>query len=363
MTDLGATFYFAPGQYHLWIDTPVTPVPADEPLPLGMVCGDPAALNFGADGVCSYEVVIALDATDLAGLGQISPNGLHVAGSFQGWDPGGTPLEDAGDDLWVTTVVADEGSLVEFKFINGTTWDDAEVVPLGCGGEDGYGGYNRQILVEGANSGGGAVCFAACAACSSNLDFPGCTDADASNYDPDATVDDGSCTYSVVFQVDASLLDPVPSSVHVVGSFQGWNVAGTPMSEMGDGLWAVQLDLLGGTAIEYKFLSGPDWALEESVPEDCGTPNGFGGFNRSFTPSAAVNTLPVVCFSGCDACDTTVVDPPADGADFCGPGTVWDPSLSLCVGVATCSEDVDGDGLVGVSDVLALLSAFGGLCE
>jgi hypothetical protein len=71
--------------------------------------------------------------------------------------------------------------------------------------------------------------------------------------------------------------------------------------------------------------------------------------------------LPVVCFGGCSACED-VVDPPVDGAAFCGPGTVWDAGLALCVGFVDCSEDIDGDGLIGVSDVLILLSSFGGLC-
>lgn len=361
VTDLGATFYFAPGQYHLWMDTPVTPVPANDPLPLAVACSDAQALNFGADAPCTYEIHIAVDATDLAGLGGIAPGGLHVAGSFQGWSTVATPLEDAGDNVWQTTVVAEVGALIEFKFINGTTWNDAETVPMGCGGEDGYGGYNRQILVVDGNSGGDAVCFGGCAACYANLDFPGCTDADASNFDPEATVDNGTCTYSVIFQVDVSNLDSVPAGVYLAGSFQGWNPSGTPMNDAGDGLWVAQLDLTGSEPAQYKFLSGPDWAFEEGVPEACGAANGLGGFNRSVTPIAALNTLPVVCFGACGSCET-IVDPPADGAAFCGPGTVWDAATSLCIVLTTCSEDVDGDGLVGVSDVLALLSAFGGLC-
>ena len=32
------------------------------------------------------------------------------------------------------------------------------------------------------------------------------------------------------------------------------------------------------------------------------------------------------------------------------------------VGMVVQLEDIDGDGLIGVSDVLLLLSAFGGLC-
>ena len=361
VTDMGATFYFAPGQYHLWLDTPVVPVSPDAPLPLSAACNDETALNFGAEAVCSYEVVVSLDATDLVNAGVVSPSGLHVAGSFQGWNPGGTPLLDAGDNVWQTTVVADAGALLEFKFINGTVWDDAEVVPMGCGGEDGYGGYNRQMVVDGGGMVFGPVCFGGCAACLVNLDFPGCTDDGASNYDAGATIDDGTCTYGVVFQVDAGALDPVSEGVYLVGSFQGWNVAGTPMNDVGDGIWELQLDLIGNAAVEYKFLAGPDWALEEVVPEACGVSNGLGGFNRAFTPVAALNTLPVVCFGGCSACEN-VVDPPVDGAAFCGPGTVWDAGLALCVGFVDCSEDIDGDGLIGVSDVLILLSSFGGLC-
>lgn len=360
VTDLGADFFFAPGQWHLWIDTPVDIVSSNEPLPLSLVCNDAGALNFGADGACEYEVVIALDATDLISGPGIAAGGLHVAGSFQGWNPGGTPLEDVGGHVWQTTVVAEAGALLEYKFINGNSWGDAEVVPLGCGGEDGYGGYNRQWVVDGA-AGPGPVCFGGCAACNSNLDFPGCTDGAASNFDDWATSDDGSCAYSVVFRVDVSELDPAPDAVYLAGSFQGWNVAGTPMNTVGDGEWSVQLDVLGGGAVAYKFLAGPDWALEESVPAACGMDNGFGGYDRVMTPDATTGVLPLVCFGGCSEC-SGVVDPPAEGWAFCGPGTVWDDGLSLCVGITTCSEDVDGDGLVGVSDVLALLSAFGGLC-
>ena len=38
------------------------------------------------------------------------------------------------------------------------------------------------------------VCFASCSACVVNID--GCTDPTADNYDPSATVDDGTCTYT-----------------------------------------------------------------------------------------------------------------------------------------------------------------------
>ena len=53
------------------------------------------------------------------------------------------------------------------------------------------------------------------------------------------------------------------------------------------------------------------------------------------------------------------------GAGFCGPGTVWSPDLQLCVGTDeanACPEDITGDGIVTVADLLALLAAFGDVC-
>lgn len=361
VTDLGADFYFAPGQWHLWIDTPVEGVDFSEPLPLGFSCSDETALNFGADGACQYEVVLALDATDLVSAGALSPAGLHVAGSFQGWSPSTTALSDAGGNIWVTTVTATAGSLLEYKFINGATWDGAEGVPQGCGGEDGYGGFNRQVVVNGPDAAGGAVCFGACAACLTNLDFPGCTEPSAANFDPEANQDDGSCLYPVTFSVDVSEMTDAPEGVQVAGSFQGWDVAATPLVAQGEGIWEVEVLLPAGDSIQYKFLAGTDWSFEEFVPSACGVDNGLGGYNRSAPVDVGGIVLPTVCFSGCSSCSGG--GPSGNGAQFCGPGTVWDPFLELCVGQASlCGEDIDGDGLIGVSDVLLLLSAFGNPC-
>ena len=51
--------------------------------------------------------------------------------------------------------------------------------------------------------------------------MPGCTDPDASNYDPDATVDDGSCFYEETVNVDLSAgwnwISYLPQSGNTVG--------------------------------------------------------------------------------------------------------------------------------------------------
>ncbi len=48
---------------------------------------------------------------------------------------------------------------------------------------------------------------------------------------------------------------------------------------------------------------------------------------------------------------------------FCGNGTVWDVSTQLCLPTMICQEDLDHDGVIGVNDLMELLSSFGTLCE
>lgn len=358
VADLGSGYFFEPGQWHLWMDTPVAIVSPSAPLMLTEVCSDFEALNFEAEGPCLYAVSLTLDALDLQASGELSLEGIYVAGTFQGWSAGNTAMVDQGDGTWTVSFEASAGDLVEYKFLNGSDWEASEIVPAGCGIADGFGGYNRQVLVTGAD-GWGPICFGECVACSSNLDFPGCMDPQAVNFDVDANLDDGTCAYSVVFQVDVSCVVPVPEVVYVAGTFQGWDAGATPMMDEGDGVWAVQVPVQGAS-FDYKFLSMADWEMAENVPVSCGEADGFGGYNRSATPDSSVTELPLVCFGECAGCDCP--DEPLDGAQFCGPNTFWDASAGLCVGLTACEEDVDGDGIIGVTDVLALLSAFGNVC-
>ena len=46
----------------------------------------------------------------------------------------------------------------------------------------------------------------------------------------------------------------------------------------------------------------------------------------------------------------------------CGEGTFWDETTSTCIPVETCEEDLDGDGVIGVNDLMQLLSSFGTDC-
>jgi hypothetical protein len=72
-----------------------------------------------------------------------TPSGetVYIAGDFQGWDPGATPMTRAGDRTWTTTLTFAEGDVPEFKFTRGS-WEAVEK-DGGCGEI-----ANRTISVE-----------------------------------------------------------------------------------------------------------------------------------------------------------------------------------------------------------------------
>ena len=49
--------------------------------------------------------------------------------------------------------------------------------------------------------------------------------------------------------------------------------------------------------------------------------------------------------------------------DACGEGTYWDDEAQACLTTVTCAEDLNTDGIVGIADLLQLLSMFGTPCD
>ena len=50
-----------------------------------------------------------------------------------------------------------------------------------------------------------------------------------------------------------------------------------------------------------------------------------------------------------------------EGNSFCGDGTIWSDDFAVCL-ASICSEDINGDGVVGMADLLALLNVYGEYC-
>ena len=298
---------------------------------------------------------------------------------------------------------------------------------------------------------------------------PGCTNGDAVNFNPGATVDDGSCLFPVTLSVDMNDPSSPDGPIYLAGTFNGWNATTDPLSDPeGDGIWTITM-FWPASWQEYKFTTF-DWGVSEQFAggESCTLTTGEF-VNRVITVDGAI-VMPAVCWESCETCsgvgcpidldedgicddvDPCVgdydavgvcngnctadvdadgicddVDPCAGSLDACGvcngPGAVYEcgcsdipvgdcdcfgngpDALGVCGGdcqsdtngngicdaedvpgctypdatnfsvtatmdngtcafaPSTCAEDVDADGLVGVSDILAVLSTFGQLCD
>jgi len=255
------------GGYNRFVDL------AAAPIDLALVC-------FGACTSCSSitfsQVTLRVDMSQQT----VSPNGVHVAGSFQNWSPGTTALTDANaDGIYEITVSIESGTEIQYKFINGNDWPQSELVPTLCGVSDGFGGFNRNSSIGTEATTLPVICFGACAPCVAG---------------PPAMV-------SVTFSVDMSIETVSVDGVNLAGEFQNWDPASTPMTDSGNGMYSVTLDIEEGS-YAYKFINGNTFANQETVPSECGMDDGFGGLNRSLTAAGEQVILPTVCFSSCVSC-------------------------------------------------------------
>jgi hypothetical protein len=261
----------------------------------------------------------------------VSADGVHIAGNFQGWDPAATALTDIdGDGIYSVTVEVDEWANLNYKYINGNTFDGAELVPSSCGLPDGFGGFNRILETGGIDLFLAPVCFSECDDCEGSI----------------VLVD-------VTFQVNMQDETVSSDGVHLAGNIQGWNPATTLMTDDdADGVYEVTLPVESGTVAEFRFVNGNDWPLSESVPSLCGVPNGLGQNNRTYLVGDVDGTFGPVCFGACVDCDDilepTLVnlhlevnmnneDISPNGVHVAGNFQGWNPSASEMT-----DDDLDG---------------------
>jgi hypothetical protein len=200
----------------------------------------------------------------------VSPDGVHLAGSFQGWDPSATLMTDMGSGVWAITLPLAAGDY-QYKFVNGNAWGQDESIPGACN----VGGNRGVTVVTTATL--DLVCFGSCSNCVTQIPLT-------------LTVDMANQTVS-------------PLGVHVAGSFQGWNPGSTVMTQIpSTTMYEVMVYVDENSTHQYKFINGNDWPDSEVVPGTCGVDNGFGGFNRSVSVTTGMYSADVVCFGECGLC-------------------------------------------------------------
>jgi hypothetical protein len=236
---------------------------------------------FSACGPCQAPTPV-LFRVDMS-LQTVNANGPHVAGSFQGWNPGDANtlmLDPDGDNIYEVTVLMQPGTY-QYKFVNGAAWADGdESIPADCNV-----GGNRQVVVA-ADPVVEHFCYKQCGAeCVS---------------DPDAA--------DITFRVNMLSTAASDAGVWLIGGFTTpvWQGGAVQMTDAdGDLVYECTVNVSGVADIQYKFVNG-DVAVstnEESAGiVNCGISNGIGGYNRIHTRTGIAEVMNTVCFDSCADC-------------------------------------------------------------
>ena len=329
-------------------------------------CMDPLANNYDPlattdDGSCTYTVSVEFNVDMNNEV--VSSQGVHIAGTFTSWSTDSIEMFDLdGDGIYTVSVDLNQGWYYEYKYLNG---DNSSAYEVLASWESCINGGNRVLNTDTSSTQVlSVVCFSSCSTCpvygctdptATNYDptatvddgsciFPssGCMDPLANNYDPLATTDDGSCIYTVSVEFNVDMNNEVVSSqgVHIAGTFTSWSTDSIEMFDLdGDGIYTVSVDLNQGWYYEYKYLNGNNWATDEilAIWESCSN----GGGNRVLnTDTSSTQVLSVVCFSSCSTCPVYgCTDPTATNYD--PTATVDDGSCIYfvygCMDITSCN--------------------------
>lgn len=175
-----------------------------------------------------------------------------------------------------------------------------------------------------------------------------------------------SQTYDVTFQVDMNQFEEQLNygNVFLNSNFDQWCGGCRQMSDYdNDGIWTITIPLSAGT-YEYKFTLDA-WTDQEwfAYGEVCTTT--IDGFvNRSISVINENITLPVVCYSECNACINLVYGCTYETAiNFNELATEDDMTCEFNNSDNTgCESDLNNDGVVSTADLLLFLVSFSQLC-
>lgn len=125
-------------------------------------------------------------------------NEVRMTGAFWGWDPVGGPVAtDNGDGTWSVLLSPAPDENMEYLWVVDGTMENliqAMVDGGDCAPVTDFATFANRLWNVGDADVTGDV-YGQCTACETVVDVEGCTDPEANNYNPEATIDDGSCMY------------------------------------------------------------------------------------------------------------------------------------------------------------------------
>ena len=162
----------------------------------------------------------------------------------------------------------DAGYTIKYKFLRDANFIGQEIVPAACGVPDGNGGYLREAIIGYNDTLLPLVCYGFC---------------------------NGICPPNsqreITFKVDMSNTTIGPGGPHVIGNFNNYDVAATPMINAGNGIYYASVFVDTSQTIIYKFLKDSSLVDQEQVPTACDDAN-------DWPPCSPVEML----------CDVTILD-------------------------------------------------------
>jgi hypothetical protein len=215
---------------------------------------------------------------------------VNVSGSFNGW--GFTAMTPIGGGVYSVTAAIPPATNIEYKFVNGASYEGNLGAPCGNGS-------NRTYTVPASAATIPVACFGSCTNCTSPV--------------------------NITFRVN--MADETPGVVSVAGSFNGFNTTANIMTEtvIGSGIYTATVSILSGTNITYKFVN--DGGFEGNLGAPCGN-----GADRTYTVPASATTLPLVCFSSCNNCVTPSSTWTSVTSGTWTDGSIWDQGTVPPVG-------------------------------
>tara|TARA_R110002049_G_scaffold22566_1_gene80728 strand:+ start:522 stop:1508 length:987 start_codon:yes stop_codon:yes gene_type:complete len=175
----------------------------------------------------------------------IDANGVHIAGSIQGWDPSTTMLAQEGTTEIYSVVLQVSPGWQEYKFVNGNDWGFAENPSYPCAGTNG----NRYLYIN--DSGNNVVLEA--------VPFNGCNASGTG--------------FELTFNVDMSSEGTVPAgNVRLAGWYNGWNSDVFALPNVSGNIHSGTLRLPTpsnyAVTTQYKYVNNGAW---ENLDPACAT--------------------------------------------------------------------------------------------
>ncbi|MFM2195010.1 MAG: hypothetical protein RL092_610 [Bacteroidota bacterium] len=286
---------------------------------------------------CLFAQTSVTFTVDMTGQ-SVSPNGVFLVGNFNdpdyfesvypvdynsaysNWTPGEIQMsnQSAGSSIYSVTLSLNPAKY-EFFFLNGPDWMGSESVNETC--QVGEGNTNRFIHVSTSPTAYN-VCWGSCAPCGQR---------------------------AVRFRFNPSGLSSVsPNGIHVVGAFNSWNAAATPLYQNSAGIYEAVVNTGTSSVLAYKFVNGSDFSGSENLPVGSVCTSGSSGGNRNVVLTSDNTILPIVCWNSCETCNAVVL------ANV--PNYVPTPGLVAYWPFEGDINDASGHGYDGVANEVAFVS-------